>query len=73
MTTTDRGNVGLPMKHISLKDIYDQVGKKDSGEDFLAEDYKTRKNLYYELKLRIYWKIDMHRVSKIVSFLCNLV
>lgn len=51
-TTTESANVGLPMKHISLIEIYDQLGKKDSEEDFLAEDYKARKKLYLSYQSR---------------------
>lgn len=51
ITSTESANVGLanvgfPMMHISLKEVYDQLGKKDSEEDFLAEDYRARKTLY---------------------------
>lgn len=53
-TTTESANVGLPMKHISLKEIYDQLGNKDSEEDFLAEDYKARKKLYLPISMKEY-------------------
>lgn len=45
-TTTEPANLGLPMKHIPLNEFYDQLGKKDSEEDLLAEVYKARKKLH---------------------------
>lgn len=51
ITTTTEPNVGIPMKHISLKEIYDQLSSKDSEEDFLADDYRARKWSYLPTSL----------------------